>query len=49
MKFSVAVDGYQDQGGMRVPTGVRAVWHLPEGEFEYWRGTIREIHFDVRE
>jgi len=48
VRFSAFVDGYQDQEGLRIPRGVRAVWHLEGEDYEYWRGSIQEVRFDVR-
>jgi hypothetical protein len=31
---------YEDFGGVRVPTRGEVRWDLPEGPFNYWRGTI---------
>jgi hypothetical protein len=35
-------DSYSD---IRVASEVAAIWNLPEGDFEYWKGTIQEIKF----
>lgn len=47
VKYSIFVDRYRDMDGILIPTVVCAVWHLDEGDFEYWRGTISEIHYNV--
>jgi hypothetical protein len=31
---------YADHGGLRIPTCGEVTWLLPEGPFEYWRGTV---------
>ena len=44
--YSIMIDSYQDQGGVRIAREVRAIWHLEEGDYEYWRGRIEEVRFD---
>jgi len=29
--------------GFMIPTNVSAIWHLPEGDYEYWEGRIAQI------
>lgn len=43
--YTIEVLSYQQQGGIKIACEVSAIWNLPEGDFEYWRGTIREIIF----
>jgi len=46
-KFSVYIDDYKECNGVLIPVNVRAAWHLDEGEYEYWRGTISHIHYNI--
>lgn len=34
-RWSTPIDGWQDLGGRCIPTGARAMWHLPGGSFAY--------------
>jgi hypothetical protein len=34
---------FREWEGLRVPTGLSVSWHLPEGEFTYFRGTSTPI------
>jgi hypothetical protein len=34
---------YRELGGVRVPTRGEVSWHLPEGEFAYWRGEVTSV------
>jgi hypothetical protein len=43
--YTIEIRGYRQQGDIRVASEVAAIWNLPEGDFEYWKGTIREIKF----
>jgi len=42
-------DNYIEKDGVRFPSVVRAAWNLPEGEFEYWNGTIDRVIYDIVE
>jgi hypothetical protein len=37
---------YADYGGMRIPRDAEVLWHLPEGDFPYWRGHITGVKYD---
>jgi hypothetical protein len=39
---------YAELSGVLVPTRFRALWELPSGELEYFRGTIADIDFDLQ-
>lgn len=43
--YTIEIRSYQKQGDIRIAGEVAAIWNLPEGDFEYWRGSIREIVF----
>jgi hypothetical protein len=36
---------YVQQDGMTIPARATAAWHLPEGDFEYWRGTAEGVSY----
>lgn len=46
-RFSAIVDSYQTIDGIKIPKDVRIVWHLPEKDYEYYKGTIDKIIFNV--
>lgn len=35
--------GYQDLGGVRIPTRGEVRWELPDGPFTYWRGRVTSL------
>jgi len=43
--YTIEVFGYQKQGDIKIAREVSAIWHLPGGDFEYWRGALKEIKF----
>ncbi|NLK56388.1 MAG: hypothetical protein GX292_02405 [Bacteroidales bacterium] len=46
-KFSTIVESYKTQGDLKVCEKVKVMWHLPEGDFEYFKGTVDKIEFNV--
>jgi hypothetical protein len=49
VKFSTIVDGYKNQGDIKIAERVRIIWHLPEGDYEYYKGVVDRIEFNVKE
>ncbi|TVR76119.1 MAG: hypothetical protein EA412_14270 [Chitinophagaceae bacterium] len=49
VKFSAIVESYKMQGDLKINEKVKVVWHLPEGDFEYYKGTVDRIKFNVFE
>jgi hypothetical protein len=49
VRWSVDVLGHQDQDGLRIVGGLRAIWHEDQGDFEYFRGRIQAVRFNVHE
>ncbi len=46
-KFSVSIEEYKESNDVFIPAKVSAAWHLDSGEYEYWRGTISHIHYNI--
>lgn len=44
---ALAGDYFRQADGLLVPGSLRALWHLEEGDFEYYRGEITGLSFDV--
>lgn len=49
VRFSAVVESYREQGAIRIPEKMKAVWHLPTGDYEYFRGTIDRVVYNVYE
>jgi hypothetical protein len=47
VKFSAVVDSYKNQGNIKIAERVKVMWHLPEGDYEYYKGVIDRIEFNV--
>lgn len=46
-KFIAKVDSYKKDGQFYTPENVKVLWVLEGGEFEYFKGTIKEINYNV--
>lgn len=44
--WSVRAGEYQEADGMRIPTQVEVTWHLPSGDFTWFRVKISEIEYN---
>ena len=49
VKFSIVVESYQIQDNLKIAEKVKVMWHLPEGDFAYYKGTIGRIKFNLFE
>ena len=47
--FSAVVDSYYTLEGMKIPRDVRIIWHLEDGDFQYYKGRVKKILWDVKE
>ncbi|WP_051533957.1 DUF6544 family protein [Desulfitibacter alkalitolerans] len=47
VKWSGVVENYREKNGMKFPSHFKAVWHLDEGDYEYFKGTITDIKFNI--
>jgi pheromone shutdown protein TraB len=41
------VDSYKTWDKVKIPEKVKVMWHLLEGDFEYYKGTIDKIEFNM--
>lgn len=47
VSWSVTAGDYIEKGGTKFPTTLTALWHEDYGDFEYFKGRITNIEFDV--
>ncbi len=45
--FSAIVSDYIERNGVKFPSKLTAMWHLETGDFEYFTGTIADIHYNL--
>ena len=45
--WSTPFTGYGEFEGLRLPTGGKAVFKLPDGDLEYFDGTVTDLHYDT--
>jgi hypothetical protein len=46
-RFSAEVGDYKQQNDLRIPGSLLAIWHLDEGRYEYWKGNIAEVRYNI--
>lgn len=46
--FAVEVGKYFMQNGLKVPGFVKAIWQLDTGPYEYWKGTISAVRYNIQ-
>ena len=44
--WRVVLDGHENMGGFIVPTRVKVIWELEEGDFEWFRCEVTEIEYE---
>lgn len=47
VKFSAVIESYKSQGEIMIPERMKAVWHLPEGDYEYFRGAVDRVVYNI--
>ncbi len=47
--WSIKIDNYIERNGLKIPNKLKAMWHLNEGDFEYFKGNISNIEYNVME
>lgn len=46
-KWTAMMENYQAINGILTPTTIRAMWNLPKGDFEYYKGIVDEVRFNI--
>lgn len=47
VRFTIRADTYQLQGDLKIVEDVRVTWHLPEQDYEYFRGKVKSVEYDI--
>ncbi len=47
MPFSATIGDYRLVNGYRIPTSMMATWHLGNKDYDYWKGTIKEVVYNI--
>lgn len=47
VRFSAVIESYKRQGNIMIPERMKAVWHLPEGDYEYFRGAVDRVVYNI--
>lgn len=48
-RFSAMVDSYKEKNGVQIPSKVRILWHLDNGDYEYFKGEIENILYNIHD
>jgi hypothetical protein len=49
IKWTAMIGNYALLNGIRIPTSLKAIWHLPTGDYEYFKGRILNLIFNIKE
>ncbi len=47
--WSIVIDNYVERDGINFPSKVKVIWHLKNGDYEYFKGKISNIEYNVKE
>jgi hypothetical protein len=47
MPFTASIGSYREQNGYRIPTHMMATWHLGNRDYDYWKGTIKTVRYNI--
>jgi len=45
-KWTVEASNYIERGGIKLPSRLKATWNLPDGDYEYFNGTLKDIVYN---
>jgi len=45
-KWTVEASNYIEKGGIKLPSRLKATWNLPDGDYEYFNGTLKDIVYN---
>jgi hypothetical protein len=45
-RWTAVVDSYIEKNDIKIPSKMRAIWNLPEGDYEYFNGSITDIMYN---
>ena len=48
-RFSAVVDSYKEKQDIVFPQAVRIMWHLEDGDYEYFKGEVDDIKYNASE
>ncbi len=45
--WSIVIDDYDEKNGVKFPSEIKVIWHLKDGDFEYFKGKISNIEYSI--
>lgn len=47
LKWSAVAGNYIEKHGIRFPASLKVIWHTEQGDYEYFKGSVTDIKFNV--
>lgn len=47
-KWSVELSNYKDFKGIRFPENAKAIWHMDDKDYEYFKSQIKDVQFNIK-
>ncbi|GAB6181832.1 hypothetical protein JCM14036_31510 [Desulfotomaculum defluvii] len=47
MKWSAIAENYIEKDGIRFPSSLKSIWHTEQGDYEYFKGKIVAIRYNI--
>ncbi|MEX2410789.1 MAG: DUF6544 family protein, partial [Candidatus Paceibacterota bacterium] len=48
IRWSIELNNYKDFKGIRFPESVKAIWHMDDKDYEYFRAQIRDVQYNIK-
>lgn len=45
-KWTAEASNYIEKNGIKIPSRLKAIWNLPDGDYEYFNGTLSDIVYN---
>ena len=45
-KWTIEASNYIEEAGIKIPSKLKAIWNLPNGDYEYFNGTLKAIVYN---
>jgi hypothetical protein len=49
IKWTATVSDYREENGIRFPSAFKATWNREEGDFDYFKGKVVSVQFNVED
>lgn len=49
IRWSIELSDYTDLNGIKFPTDVKVIWHMDEGDFEYFKAKVIDVRHNIND